>query len=211
MTEININFTKFWQNKYKLIDYDPKSIFVEIKSKKNVLFAISFFLMIMSVEILFNQPFKKRINLFHNNFFRKVFKKKIEKLERIQINSFAYSLFLMCQKLFEEDERLKKYAKEIILYTFYHWSSAENLNNYNHKIYLNKINSLWDINKNLILSRTYDSRIDLIFLLYKSFELGVADKKIIKKNLSVLIFSVSKAQKEFRYDVLKELKKKKFL
>ena len=97
------------------------------------------------------------------------------------------------------------------MYTFYHWSSAENLNNYNHKIYLNKINSLWDINKNLILSRTYDSRIDLIFLLYKSFELGVADKKIIKKNLSVLIFSVSKAQKEFRYDVLKELKKKKFL
>ena len=64
-------------------------------------------------------------------------------------------------------------------------------------------------NKHTILSRTYESRIDLIFLLYKSFELGISDKKIIKKNLSVLIFSVSKTQKEFRYDVLNELKNKK--
>ena len=72
-------------------------------------------------------------------------------------------------------------------------------------------NNLWNENSKLVLSRTYDSRIDLIFLLYKSFELGISNKTIIKKNLSVLIFSVSKAQKDFRYDVLQEIKKKKIL
>ena len=48
-------------------------------------------------------------------------------------------------------------------------------------------------------------------MLYKSFELGIANKAIIKKNLSVLIFSVSKAQKDFRYDVLEEIKKRRIL
>ena len=71
------------------------------------------------------------------------------------------------------------------------------------------VNLLWKRNKPIVLSRTYESRIDLIFLLYKSFELGISDKKIIKQNLSVLIFSVSKALKEFRFDVLKELKNKR--
>ena len=75
----------------------------------------------------------------------------------------------------------------------------------------NLVNNLWVKNRKLVLSRTYDSRIDLIFLLYKSFELGIANKAIIKKNLSVLIFSVSKAQKDFRYDVLEEIKKRRML
>ena len=76
---------------------------------------------------------------------------------------------------------------------------------------LQTINKLWSEHSKLILSRTYESRIDLIFLLYKSFELGISNKSIIKKNLSALIFSVSKAQKDFRYDVLKEIKKTKLI
>ena len=35
--------------------------------------------------------------------------------------------------------------------------------------------------KNLVLTHSEDSLIDLIFLLYKSFEIGEADKQIIKK------------------------------
>ena len=58
----------------------------------------------------------------------------------------------------------------------------------------------------LFLLTEKDSLIDLIFLLYKSFGNRRADKKIIKKNIAVLGFSVSKAMKEFRYDVLNEFK-----
>ena len=68
------------------------------------------------------------------------------------------------------------------------------------------IENLYEKNKVLILTHREDSLIDLIFLLYKSFEIGEADKKIIKKNIAVLGFSVSKAMKEFRYDVLNEFK-----
>ena len=32
----------------------------------------------------------------------------------------------------------------------------------------------------------------------------------IEKNIAVVIFSVSKANREFRYDVLKEFRKKRF-
>ena len=66
--------------------------------------------------------------------------------------------------------------------------------------------SLYEKNKSLVLTHSDDSLIDLIFLLYKSFEIGEADKVIIKKNIAVLGFSVSKAIKEFRYDVLREFK-----
>ena len=52
-------------------------------------------------------------------------------------------------------------------------------------------------------------KIDLIFLLYKSFEIGIGDKEIIKKNIAVLGFSISKVFKEFRYDVLNEFNKKR--
>ena len=72
---------------------------------------------------------------------------------------------------------------------------------------IKEIELLYEKNKNLILTHNKDSLIDLIFLLYKSFEIGEADKKIIKKNIAVLGFSVSKAMKEFRYDALKEFKK----
>ena len=62
--------------------------------------------------------------------------------------------------------------------------------------------------KTLILSGTDEVKIDLIILLYKSFEIGVADKEIIKKNIATLGFSISKVFKEFRYDVIKYYKEK---
>ena len=96
--------------------------------------------------------------------------------------------------------------KEILLSSICHWSSAMN---FNEKEYFEKvkfIESLYEKNKSLVLTHSDDSLIDLIFLLYKSFEIGEADKVIIKKNIAVLGFSVSKAIKEFRYDALKEFK-----
>ncbi len=201
---------KLWQARYKPFDYNPKLIFANSKTKKDVLFSLSFFLVIMTIEILFNQPFQKKIKIIHNNFYKKIFKSKFEKLERIEINSFAFSFFLILQRLFEEEEIFKQYAKQIIQYTLFHWSYIEKIHK-NFSVYFQLVETLWNKNSKLILSRTYESRIDLIFLLYKSFELGISNKAIIKKNLSVLIFSVSKAQKEFRYDVLKEIKKTKIL
>ena len=163
----------------------------------------------MAIEILFNQPFKKKIKLLHNNIYKKIFSKKFEKLERIEVNSFAFSFFLILQKLFEEEERLKSYSYDLIKNSINHWSCIEKVErDFLTRFHL--VNKLWNENSKLVLSRTYDSRIDLIFLLYKSFELGISNKSIIKKNLSVLIFSVSKAQKDFRYDVLQEIKKKIF-
>ncbi len=210
MIDRNSDKVRLWQAKYKPLDYNPKLIFDDVKSKKDIIFSMSFFLVIMTVEILFNQPFKKKIKIFHNNFYKKIFKSKFEKIERVEINSFAFSFFLILQKLFEEDDVFKQYSKQIIQDAVFHWSYIERM----HKDYLSHlelVESLWQKHSKLILSRTYDSRIDLIFLLYKSFELGISNKAIIKKNLSVLIFSVSKAQKEFRYDILKEIKKKRIL
>ena len=210
MTKTHLEEVKYWQEKYRQKDYNPKLIFKDSKSKKDILFSLSFFLVIMTIEILFNQPFKKKIKLLHNSFYKKIFTNRYERLERIEVNSFAYSLFLILQKLFEEEERFKSHSQDLIQNSICHWSYIEKID----KDFLNRyylVNNLWNKNKKLVLSRTYDSRIDLIFLLYKSFELGISSKAIIKKNLSVLIFSVSKAQKDFRYDVLEEIKKKKIL
>ena len=67
---------------------------------------------------------------------------------------------------------------------------------------------MWNKNKKIILSKIDESKIDLIILLYKSFEVGIGDKEIIKKNIAVLGFSISKVFKEFRYDVVKQFKQK---
>ena len=209
MKEELLNKAKLWQVEYKRHDYKPKYIFKNSESKIETLFSLSFFLSIMSIETLFNQPFKKKIKIVHNKFYKTIFLKRFQKLERIEINSFAFSLFLIFQKLFEEHEPLKSYASELIEYTVSHWSCIDKLSHDDFLTRKKNVNLLWKKNKSIVLSRTYESRIDLIFLLYKSFELGISDKKIIKQNLSVLIFSVSKALKEFRFDVLKELKNKR--
>ncbi|MAI76110.1 MAG: hypothetical protein CBC25_02780 [Pelagibacteraceae bacterium TMED65] len=209
MKETLLNKATFWQKKYKQIDFNPKQIFAYSNSKKDTLFSLSFFLSIMSIETLFNQPFRKKIKIVHNQIYKVFFKNKFNQLERIEINSFGFSLFLIFQKLFEEHEPSKLYVKDLIECTVSHWSCIDNASYTDFEKRYQTLVALWDRNKSIVLSRTYESRIDLIFLLYKSFELGIGDKVIIKKNLSVLIFSVSKALKEFRFDVLNELKKKK--
>ncbi len=204
---MEINNTREWQKIYRSFDFEPKKIFKDLKSKKNSLFSLSFFLMVMATEILFNQPFGKKINIIHNQFYKKLFKKNYEKIERVEINTFGYSLLLILNKLFKEEENLIKYAEEIIYYSTCHWSSTLKLND-KENIKKNKILiALWNSNKHLVLSYKEESKIDLIFCLYKSFELGISSKKIIKKNISVVNFAFSKAIKEFRYDVLKEFKK----
>lgn len=208
MVNSKIDDVRIWRKKFNPDSFDPKLIFNKSKTKNEVLFSLSFFLTVMSIEILFNQPFKKKIKILHNELYKILFNKKFEKLQRIEINSFAYSFFLILQKLFEEDDRLKRHSNEIIENCIVHWSHIDKLNYKDYIFRLDQVNQLWEVNKQVVLSRTYEARIDLIFLLYKSFELGISDKKIIKKNISVLIFSVSKAQKDFRYDVIREIKKK---
>ena len=200
---------KKWHSKYKSNNYNPKLIFTDSNSKVTALFSLSFFIMIMASEILFNQPFGKKIKIIHNNFFKNTLRKKYEKIERVETNAFGYSLLLILQKLLREEDSLKKNIEEIILYVTQHWAIVLKLDekeyNERFKIFL----SIWNKNKDIVFSIHNDSIIDLIFLLYKSFELGIGNKKIIKKNIAVLIFSVSKANREFRYDVLKEFREKK--
>ena len=89
-----------------------------------------------------------------------------------------------------------------------HWSRIQKISE---KQYLQKKDSvlkLWNKNKSLVFSKIESSKIDLIILLYKSFEVGIGNKEIIKKNIAVLGFSISKVFKEFRYDVINEFKKK---
>ena len=139
----------------------------------------------------------------------KIFLKKYEKIERVETNSFGYSLLLILQKLLREEDSLKKNIEEIILYVTQHWAIVLKLDEKEYNERFKIILSIWNKNKDIVFSIHNDSIIDLIFLLYKSFELGIGNKKIIKKNIAVLIFSVSKANREFRYDVLKEFRKKK--
>ena len=203
--------TKLWHKELKTLEYDPKSIFKKAKTKFEILSSLSFFLMIMASEILLNQPVKKKINLIHNNFLYKFISKDRKKIDRVEINSFTFSLFMILQKLFKEEDRLEEYSDEIINFSICHWSNIQKMNE---KQYLEKKNDvlkLWKKNKSLVFSKIDSSKIDLIILLYKSFEIGVGNKEIIKKNIAVLGFSISKVFKEFRYDVVNEFKKKEKL
>ena len=106
------------------------------------------------------------------------------------------------------ENEIKKYAEEIINFSICHWSKIQKISE---KQYLQKkknILKLWSENKPIVFSKIDSSKIDLIILLYKSFEVGVGNKEIIKKNIAVLGFSISKVFKEFRYDVINEFKKK---
>ena len=208
MSKKQIDEVKEWQNKFKTFDYNPKKIFIANISKKSALLALSFFLMIMASEILLNQPFRKKIRILHNKFFMKFQKQKFEKIDRIETKSFAFSFFLILQKLFYEEEKLGDTSEELLSYSILHWGCILKNNSEEIDKKLKIIFSMWYENKNLVLSRRNDATIDLIFELYKSFELGIANKSIIEKNIAVLIFSVSKVNKEFRFDVLKEFKKR---
>ena len=100
MTSSRMNDVKIWHKEFNPDSFNPELIFNKSKTRKEVLFSLSFFLTIMSIEILFNQPFKKKIKIWHNHFYKVIFNKRFEKLQRIEINSFAFSLFLILQKLF---------------------------------------------------------------------------------------------------------------
>lgn len=196
-----------WQLKYRYQNFKPKLIFKNLKSIDEALFALGFFLMAMSSEILFNQPFKKKINILHNSVFKNLFKKRYERIERIETNSFIFSLFIILNKLLKEQDTLESHAEELILYASLHWANTVKINQKNFSYKIKCFLELWNKNKNVILSKKDDVVVDLIIDLYKSFEVGISNKIIIKKNIAVLIFSVSKAVKDFRYDVLNEFNK----
>ena len=146
--------------------------------------------------------------MIHNNFFYKFITQNSKKVDRIETNSFSFSLFMILQKLFKEEDTFQKYADEIINFSICHWSKIQKISD---KEYLQKkdnVMKLWNENKPIVFSKIDSSKIDLIILLYKSFEVGVGNKEIIKKNIAVLGFSISKVFKEFRYDVIEEFKKK---
>ena len=208
MSIIDLKKTKLWHKEFKNLAYDPELIFKQAKTKFEILSSLSFFLMIMASEILLNQPIKKKINIIHNNFLYKLLSKDSKKIDRVETNSFSFSLFMILQKLFKEEETLEKYADEIINFSICHWSKIQQISEKQYLQKKNDIFSLWQTNKSLVFSKIDSSKIDLIILLYKSFEVGVGNKEIIKKNIAVLGFSISKVFKEFRYDVINEFKKK---
>ena len=170
-----------WKKKYGDNNFKPKIIFSKQDTKDSLLFSLGFFIMVMASEILFNQPFKNKIRVVHNKFYKVLFNKKFEKIERIENTSFGFSLFLILNKLFKEEDSLSEFMKEILLNSICHWASAMDFSEQDYFSKIQFIENLYEKNKVLILTHREDSLIDLIFLLYKSFEIGEADKKIIKK------------------------------
>ena len=197
-----------WKKKYGNTNFRPKLVFSKQNTKENLLFSLGFYVMIMASEILFNQPFKNKIKVVHNKFYKIFFNKDFEKIERIENTSFAFSVFLILNKIFKEEDILKEFIKEILINSLCHWSSVMNFSEKDYSKKVKFIENIYEKNKNLVLTHSEDALIDLIFLLYKSFEIGEGDKQIIKKNIAVLGFSVSKAMKEFRYDALREFNEK---
>lgn len=198
---------KLLHKSYKLNNFNPKALISSDYSKKKNLISLSFYITTMSLEILLNQPFKKKIKLLHNDFLQPFMKKTNQKVERIENNTFGYCLIIIIRKLYIKEINISQYLDEIFDYSIIHWSIIQG---FNEKIYKSKYNilkKLWLKNKYLALSIDKESLIDLIIELYRSFEIGVGNKKIIKENIATLIYSVSKANKEFRMDALKEIKK----
>lgn len=198
---------KLLHKSYRLSDFKPKNLFSTNSSKQDNIILLSFYITTMSLEILMNQPFKKKIKIFHNDLLKPFMKKTTQKVERIENNTFGYCLIIMLRKLYIKETNISQYLDEIFNYAVIHWSIIQG---YNEKIYKMKyfiLKELWLKKKYLALSIDEESLIDLIIELYRSYEMGVGDKAIIKENIAVLIYAVSKANKEFRMDALKEFKK----
>lgn len=198
---------KLLHKSYRLSDFKPKNLFSTNSSKQDNIILLSFYITTMSLEILMNQPFKKKIKIFHNDLLKPFMKKTTQKVERIENNTFGYCLIIMLRKLYIRETNISQYLDEIFNYAVIHWSIIQG---YNEKIYKMKyfiLKELWLKKKYLALSIDEESLIDLIIELYRSYEMGVGDKAIIKENIAVLIYAVSKANKEFRMDALKEFKK----
>ena len=203
----NFKEIKLLHKSYRLNNFNPRDLISKNYSKKKNMISLSFYITTMSLEILLNQPFKKKIKILHNDLLKPFMKKTTQKVERIENNTFGYCLIIIIRKLYIKETNLSKYLDEIFDYSIIHWSIIQG---FNEKIYKRKCNilrDLWLENKYLALSIDKGSLIDLIIELYRSFEIGVGNKAIIKENIAALIYSVSKANKEFRMDVLKEFKK----
>ena len=198
---------KLLHKSYRLSDFKPKNLFSPESSKKDNIISLSFYVTTMSLEILLNQPFKKKIKILHNNLLKPFMTKTNQKVERIENNTFGYCLIIILRKLYIKETSISQYLDDIFDYAVIHWSIIQG---YNEKIYKMKyfiLKELWLKNKYLALSIDKESLIDLIIELYRSYEMGVGNKAIIKENIAALIYAVSKANKEFRMDALKEFKK----
>lgn len=198
---------KLLHKSYRLNNFKPKNLFSAKSSKKENIMSLSFYITTMSLEILLNQPFKKKIKLIHNDLLKPLMKKTNQKVERIENNTFGYCLIIILRKLYIKETKISHYLDEIFDYAVIHWSIIQGFNVKIFKIKYNIIKKIWVKKKYLALSIDKGSLIDLIIELYRSYEIGVANKAIIKENIAALIYAVSKANKEFRTDALKEFKK----
>ncbi len=203
----NFQEIKQLHKSYKLNNFNPRNLISSNYSKKENVISLSFYITTMSLEILLNQPFKKKIKIFHNNFLEPFMKKTNQKVERIENNTFGYCLIIILRNLYIKETNLSQYLDEIFNYSIIHWSIIQGFNEKIYKRKDNMLKELWIKNKYLALSIHKESLIDLVIELYRSFEIGVGDKTVIKENIAALIYAVSKANKEFRMDVLKEFKK----
>ena len=66
---------------------NQKIYFSTESSKKDNIIFVSFYVTTMSLEILMNQPFKKKIKILHNNVLKPFMKKTNQKVERIENNT----------------------------------------------------------------------------------------------------------------------------
>ena len=208
MFEISLKELKKLHKIFKLSDYNYKKLYTRDLSKKNYFLVLTFFLATMAIEILLNQPFKNKIKIIHNNIFKKIFKSNFDKVDRIETNSFGFSLLIILRRLVKENREYTPYLREFYDLSSLHWLTIQNYSSDECDFKIKQLKILWKKKNNILLKVDQDSMIDLIIDLYKSFEIGIGNKSIIKRNIATLIYSVSKANKEFRTDVLKEFRKK---
>ena len=140
---------KLLHKSYKLNNFNPRALISNDYSKKKNLISLSFYITTMSLEILLNQPFKKKIKIFHNHFLEPFMKKTNQKVERIENNTLGYCLIIIIRKLYIKEINISQYLDEIFDYSIIHWSIIQG---FNEKIYKRKYNilkELWLKNKYL--------------------------------------------------------------
>ena len=125
---VDFNKIKLLHKSYRLNSFNPKDMFSTNYSKKENMISLSFYITTMSLEILLNQPFKKKIKIFHNNFFRPFMNKTTQKVDRIENNTFGFCLIIILRKLYMKETRLSEYLDEIFNYSVIHWSIIQGFN-----------------------------------------------------------------------------------
>ena len=82
----------------------------------------------MALEVLLNQPFKKKIKIFHNFILRPLMKNRSLKVERIENNTFGFSLLIVLRTLYLKDNKLSAAFDIIFEYCVLHWSVIHRFN-----------------------------------------------------------------------------------